>query len=67
MKVFLDECIDWRLSRDLADHEMTARQMGWTSITNGELLALASRNSTCSSRSTATFHSSRIWTCCRLP
>ncbi len=44
MKVFLDECIDWRLSRDLADHEvMTARQMGWTSITNGELLALASR------------------------
>jgi predicted nuclease of predicted toxin-antitoxin system len=44
MKVFLDECIDWRLSRDLADHEvMTARQMGWTSITNGELLALAWR------------------------
>jgi hypothetical protein len=44
MKVFLDECIDWRLSRDLADHQvMTARQMGWTSIKNGELLALVSR------------------------
>jgi hypothetical protein len=44
MKVFLDECIDWRLSRDLADDQvMTARQMGWTSIKNGELLALASR------------------------
>ena len=44
MKVLLDECIDWRLSRDLADHQvMTARQMGWTSIKNGELLTLASR------------------------
>jgi len=44
MRVFLDECIDWRLSGDLVDHQvMTARQMGWTSINNGELLALASR------------------------
>src|SRR5215472_13536122 len=44
MKIFLDECVDWRLSRDLADHQvMTARQMGWTSIKNGELPALASR------------------------
>lgn len=42
MKVFLDECIDWRLSRDIAGHEVkTARQMGWTTIKNGELLALA--------------------------
>jgi hypothetical protein len=44
MKVFLDECIDWRLSRHLAEHQvLTARQMGWTSINNGELLELASR------------------------
>ena len=44
MRVFLDECIDWRLSRDLAGHDVkTARQMGWTAIGNGELLALASR------------------------
>jgi hypothetical protein len=44
MKVFLDECIDWRLSRDLADHQvMSAREMGWTSIKNGELLALAAQ------------------------
>jgi hypothetical protein len=44
MRVFLDECVDWRLSRDLVDHEVkTARQMGWTSIQNGELLALAAR------------------------
>ncbi|HVH75760.1 MAG TPA: DUF5615 family PIN-like protein [Stellaceae bacterium] len=44
MRVFLDECVDWRLSRDIIGHQvMTARQMGWTSIKNGELLALASR------------------------
>jgi predicted nuclease of predicted toxin-antitoxin system len=44
MRVFLDECVDWRLSRDLIGHQvMTARQMGWASIENGELLALASQ------------------------
>jgi hypothetical protein len=42
VKILLDECVDWRLSRDLAAHEVkTARQMGWVSIKNGELLALA--------------------------
>ena len=44
MRIFLDECVDWRLSRELAGHETaTARQMGWASIENGELLALASQ------------------------
>src|SRR5436190_8211513 len=44
MRVFLDECVDWRLSRDLIGHDVqTARQMGWTSIENGELLVLASQ------------------------
>jgi predicted nuclease of predicted toxin-antitoxin system len=44
MKVFLDECIDWRLSRDLTGHDVkTARQMGWTALQNGELLALAAQ------------------------
>jgi predicted nuclease of predicted toxin-antitoxin system len=44
VRIFLDECVDWRLSRELAGHETaTARQMGWTSIENGELLALASQ------------------------
>ena len=44
MKVLLDECIDWRLSRDLVGHDVkTAHQMGWASIENGELLALAER------------------------
>jgi predicted nuclease of predicted toxin-antitoxin system len=44
MRVFLDECVDWRLARDLVGHQvMTARQMGWASIENGELLALAAQ------------------------
>jgi len=43
VRVFLDECVDWRLSRDIEGHDVkTARQMGWTSIKNGELLSLAS-------------------------
>ncbi len=41
MRVFLDECVDWRLARQISGHEVkSARQMGWTSIKNGELLAL---------------------------
>ncbi len=44
MRVFLDECIDWRLARDISGHDVrTARQMGWTSIKNGALLALAAQ------------------------
>lgn len=44
MKIFVDECVDWRLSRDIVGHEVkTARQMGWTTLRNGELLALASK------------------------
>lgn len=43
MKVLLDECVDWRLSRDFVGHEVrTARQMGWSTIKNGELLTLVS-------------------------
>ncbi len=42
MRVLLDECIDWRLARDIVGHDVrTARQMGWTTIQNGELLGLA--------------------------
>ena len=44
MRVFLDECVDWRLARDIVGHEVkTARDMGWTTIANGRLLALASQ------------------------
>jgi hypothetical protein len=43
VRVLLDECIDWRLARHIVGHDVrTARQMGWSSIKNGELIALAS-------------------------
>ena len=43
MRVFLDECIDWRLARDLAGHEVSsAQQLGWSGLKNGELLTLVS-------------------------
>lgn len=42
MRILIDECVDWRLARDIPGHSVkTARQMGWTTIKNGELLALA--------------------------
>jgi hypothetical protein len=45
VKVFLDECVDWRLARDIVGHDVkTARQMGWTAVENGALLALASQH-----------------------
>jgi hypothetical protein len=45
VKIFLDECVDWRLARAIAGHDVrTARQMGWTTIDNGELLLLAAAN-----------------------
>ncbi|MBI2750511.1 MAG: DUF5615 family PIN-like protein [Burkholderiales bacterium] len=45
MKVLLDECVDWRLSREIAGHEVkTAREMGWLTIRNGELLRLAEKD-----------------------
>jgi len=44
VRVFVDECVDWRLSREIVGHEVkTARQMGWSTIRNGELLALAAK------------------------
>jgi len=45
MKVLLDECVDCRLLRDLADHEAkTLKQVGWEEIDDGELLRLAARH-----------------------
>ena len=42
MKLLLDECVDWRLLRDLADYDTrTVRQLGWEHVKNGELLRLA--------------------------
>jgi hypothetical protein len=45
VKVFLDECVDWRLARDIVGHDVkTARQMDWTTVKNGALLDLASQH-----------------------
>jgi hypothetical protein len=42
VRVLLDECVDWRLAREIVGHDVkTARQMGWATIKNGELLTLA--------------------------
>jgi hypothetical protein len=42
LRIFLDECVDRRLARDLVGHEVrTARDIGWTTIVNGRLLTLA--------------------------
>jgi predicted nuclease of predicted toxin-antitoxin system len=44
VKLLLDECIDRRLSRELAEHDVkTVPQMGWSGVKNGELLALAEK------------------------
>jgi hypothetical protein len=42
VKVLLDECMPARLRHDLPGHDVrTVAYMGWDSIRNGELLALA--------------------------
>lgn len=44
MRILLDECVDWRLLRDLANHDVkTVKQLGWTEVQNGALLSLASK------------------------
>ena len=41
MKVALDECLPKRLTRELGGHEArTVQEMGWSGISNGQLLAL---------------------------
>jgi predicted nuclease of predicted toxin-antitoxin system len=42
MKLLLDECVDWRLLRDLTDHDAkTVKQLGWEHVKNGALLRFA--------------------------
>ncbi len=42
MRVLLDECVDRRILRHLADHDVTTvSKRGWGGIKNGRLLALA--------------------------
>jgi hypothetical protein len=42
VKVLLDECVDRRLARDIAEHEVrTVPEAGWAGLKNGELLKRA--------------------------
>lgn len=42
MRILIDECLDWRLSRALTGHDcVSVQKMGWSGIKNGKLLALA--------------------------
>jgi hypothetical protein len=42
LKLLLDECVDRRFVKELPGHFVkTVPQMGWATIKNGELLALA--------------------------
>lgn len=46
MRILIDECLNWRLSRALTGHyAVSAQKMGWSGIKNGKLLALAVENS----------------------
>lgn len=43
MRILVDECVDWRILRDLTDHETkTVKQLGWEHVDDGALLSLAS-------------------------
>jgi len=45
MRVLLDECVDWRLLRDLPEHQVkTLKQAGWEEIDDGALLQLAAEH-----------------------
>ncbi len=42
MRILVDECVDWRILRDLTDHEAkTVKQLGWEHVEDGALLSLA--------------------------
>lgn len=45
MRILIDECVDRRVNRTLAGHDVwTVPQMGWAGKKNGELLALMAAN-----------------------
>jgi predicted nuclease of predicted toxin-antitoxin system len=44
MRILLDECMDWRLVRDLPEHEVkSVKQQGWSAYKNGALLVQAAQ------------------------
>jgi predicted nuclease of predicted toxin-antitoxin system len=45
VRILLDECVPKRLGREFAGHEVNhVTEMGWASIKNGRLLALAEKS-----------------------
>lgn len=44
MRILIDECLNWRLTRALSGHFcVSVQKMGWGGIENGQLLALAEK------------------------
>jgi len=44
MRILIDECLNWRLSRALTGHyAVSAQKKGWGGLKNGALLALAAK------------------------
>jgi predicted nuclease of predicted toxin-antitoxin system len=44
MRVLIDECLNWRLSRALSGHyAVSAQKMGWAGLKNGALLTEAEK------------------------
>jgi hypothetical protein len=44
MRILIDHCVDWRLSRSLPAHfARSAKEMGWDELSNGELPAEAAK------------------------
>ena len=44
MRILIDECLNWRLTRALSGHySVSVQKMGWGGLKNGELLALAEK------------------------
>jgi predicted nuclease of predicted toxin-antitoxin system len=42
MNILVDECVDWRILRDLAEHDAkSVKQLGWEHVDDGALLSLA--------------------------
>ena len=42
MRILIDECLDWRLCRALAEHHcVSVHRMGWGGLANGMLLEKA--------------------------
>ena len=44
MRVLIDECLNWRLSRALTGHyAVSAQKLGWAGLKNGALMAKAEK------------------------